>query len=79
MGGVDQRLFGPSATAPPEKKSKKNKPHRDSGGVQQSHPENQVTDIAKSNNMSPGALSKKWELIPHKVHLLGNNNNSDFP
>ena len=54
MVGVDQRLFGPSATAPPEK-IQKSKPHRDSGSVQQPHPENKVTGIAKSDNTSPGA------------------------
>ena len=45
-GGVDQRLFCPSAAASPEKNAKKY-PHRDPGSVQQLHPENQVTDIAK--------------------------------
>ena len=48
------------AQLPLQKKSQKSDPHRDPGSVQQLHPENQVTDIAKSNNMSPGALCGKW-------------------
>ena len=59
---MDQRLFGPSPTVPPEKKFQKEYPHRDPGSVQQLHPESQVTDIAtkQSNNTSPGTLCKKW-------------------
>ena len=54
MGGVDQRLFGLGTAAPPEKIQISN-PHRDSGSVQQSHPENKVTGTAKGDNISPGA------------------------
>ena len=61
---MDQRLFGLSATAPPEKKSKKVLPI-DSGSVQLPHPENKVTGRAKSDNISPGARCKV-ELIPQQ-------------
>ena len=49
MEGVDQRLFGLSAAAPPEKKAESN-PHRDSGSVWQSHPKNKVTGKAKQQS-----------------------------
>ena len=45
-GGMDQRSFDPSAATPPEKNQESN-PHRDSGSVWQSHPENMVTGRAK--------------------------------
>ena len=45
-GEVDQRLFGLSAAAPPEKKQDSNS-HRHSWNVWQSHPKNKVTDRAK--------------------------------
>ena len=48
------------AQLPHQKKTKKNNSDRNPGSVQQSHPENQVIGIAKSNNMSPGALYEKW-------------------
>ena len=46
MGGVDQRLFGPSAAALTTKKQESN-PHRDSSSVWQAHPENKVTGRVK--------------------------------
>ena len=42
----------------PTKTSKKNNPHRDPRSVQQPNQEIQVTDIVKSNNMSPGHYVK---------------------
>ena len=71
-GGVDQRLFGPSATAPPEK-SQKGNPHRDSGSVKQPNPENKVTGIAQSDNRSPGAWCNV-KLIAQQFFLLKDNN-----
>ena len=56
---MDERLFGLSTTALTRKKIQKSNPHRDSGSVQQLHPENKMTGIAKSdNNMSPSACFK---------------------
>ena len=51
---MDQRLFGPGATAPPEK-SITVIPIENSRSVQQPQPENKVTGIAKSDNISPDA------------------------
>ena len=59
-GGSGPKIIWPKHNCPTRKKSKKSNPHRYPGSVQQPHPENQVTDIAKSNNMSPGALCEKW-------------------
>ena len=58
MRGVDQRLFGLSAAAPPEKKTKSN-PHRDSGSVSKFHPENKVTGRVKQLSTLNSAYNEK--------------------
>ena len=55
MGGVDQRLFGPSATAPPEKIQRGN-PNKDSGNVQHPHQEKKMTGITESDNIKPWCM-----------------------
>ena len=78
-GGVGQRLFGLSTTAPPEKIQMRNS-YRDSGSVQQPHPENKVTGIAKSENISSGAQCKV-KLIPQQFVYWRTSGflTSDFP
>ena len=46
------------AQLPHQKKNPKRVTPRDPGSVQQPNPEIQVTDIVKSNNMSPGHYVK---------------------
>ena len=69
-GGFLDRGSGPKViwskcNCPTRKKSKRVTSHRDSGSVQQCHPENKVTGMAKSNNTIPGAQCKV-ELIPQQ-------------
>ena len=64
MGGVDQRLFGPSTAAPPEKIQKSN-PHTHLGSVQQPHAGNKVTGIA--NTVKHQHKTMKVELIPQQL------------
>ena len=60
------------AQLPHQKKIKSN-PYRNSGSVQQPHPENQVTGIAKATTLALVHYVKSG-VNTTEVHLLGNNN-----
>ena len=60
VGGGTKIIWSKHNCLTRRKKIQNKYPDRDPGSVQQPQPESQMTDIAKSNNMSPGALCNKW-------------------